>query len=74
MFMVCCTLVCGLNGCAFFGSGSSNEFRSDEELADEMIEKIIACAEKEDAEGLTELFSPYAKDSTGCRIKNGLVK
>ena len=64
MFMVCCTLVCGLNGCAFFGSGSSNEFRSDEELADEMIEKIIACAEKEDAEGLTELFSPYAKDST----------
>ena len=64
MFMVCCTLVCGLNGCAFFGSGSSNEFRSDEELADEMIEKIIACVEKEDAEGLTELFSPYAKDST----------
>lgn len=64
LFMVCCTLVCGLNGCAFFGSGSSNEFRSDEELADEMIEKIIACAEKEDAEGLTELFSPYAKDST----------
>ena len=33
-------------------------------LADEMIEKIIACVEKEDAEGLTELFSPYAKDST----------
>ena len=64
MFMVCCTLVCGLNGCTFFGSGSSNEFRSDEELADEMIEKIIACVEKEDAEGLTELFSPYAKDST----------
>ena len=64
LFMVCCTLVCGLNGCTFFGSGSSNEFRSDEELADEMIEKIIACVEKEDAEGLTELFSPYAKDST----------
>ena len=64
MFMVCCTLVCGLNGCTFFGSGSSNEFRSDEELADEMIEKIIACVEKEDAEGLTELFSSYAKDST----------
>ena len=52
LFMVCCTLVCGLNGCTFFGSGSSNEFRSDEELADEMIEKIIACVEKEDEEGL----------------------
>ena len=64
MFMVCCTLVCGLNGCTFFGSGSSNEFRSDEELADEMIENIIDCAEKEDAQALTGLFSQYAKDST----------
>ena len=58
--MVCCTLICGLSGCA----GSSNEFRSDEELADEMIENIIDCAQKEDAQALTGLFSQYAKDST----------
>ena len=58
--MVCCTLICGLSGCA----GLSNEFRSDEELADEMIENIIDCAEKEDAQALTGLFSQYAKEST----------
>ena len=58
--MVCCTLICGLSGCA----GSSNEFRSDEELADEMIENIIDCAEKEDAQALTGLFSQYTKEST----------
>ena len=53
-----------LNGCIIFTRGSSNEFRSDEELADEMIESIIECAEKEDAKALTGLFSQYAEENT----------
>ena len=64
LLTVCCALVCSLSGCIVFRGGSSNEYRSDEELADEMIENIIDCAEKEDAKALTELFSQYAKDST----------
>ena len=64
MLTVCCALVCSLSGCIVFRRGSSNEYRSDEELADEMIENIIDCAEKEDAKALTELFSQYAEDST----------
>ena len=64
LLTVCCTLVCSLSGCIVLRRGSSNEYRSDEELADEMIENIIDCAEKEDVKALTELFSQYAKDST----------
>ncbi len=64
LLTVCCALVCSLSGCIVLRRGSSNEYRSDEELADEMIENIIDCAEKEDAKALTELFSQYAKDST----------
>ena len=64
LLTVCCALVYSLSGCIVFRRGSSNEYRSDEELADEMIENIIDCAEKEDAKALTELFSQYAEDST----------
>ena len=60
---VCLVLVCSLNGCTVFNRGSSNAYRNDKELADEMIENIIDCAEKEDAKALTELFSQYAKNS-----------
>ena len=64
LLTVCCTLVCSLSGCAVFNRGSSNAYRNDKELADEMIENIIDCAEKEDVKALTELFSQYAEDST----------
>ena len=64
LLTVCCALVCSLSGCIVLRRGSSNEYRSDEELADEMIENIIDCAEKEDAKALTGLFSQYAGDST----------
>ena len=64
LLIVCCALICSLNGCIIFTRGSSNEFRSDEELADEMIESIIECAEKEDAKALTGLFSQYAEENT----------
>ena len=64
LLIVCCALVCSLSGCIVFRRGSSNAYRSDKELADEMIENIIGCAEKEDAKALTGLFSQYAGDST----------
>ena len=64
LLIVCCVLACGLSGCIVFRGGSSNAYRSDEELADEMIENIIGCAEKEDTKALTGLFSQYAGDST----------
>ena len=60
---VCLVLACSLSGCTVFNRGSSNAYRNDKELADEMIENIIDCAEKEDAKALTELFSQYAKNS-----------
>ena len=56
LLIVCCALVCSLSGCIVFKRGSSNAYRSDEELADEMIENIIGCAEKEDAKALTDYF------------------
>ena len=33
-----------------------NEFRSDEDLADEMAEKIVGCIEAEDADALQSCF------------------
>ena len=60
---ICLVLVYCLSGCTVFNRGSSNAYRNDKELADEMIENIIDCAEKEDAKALTELFSQYAKNS-----------
>ena len=60
---ICLVLVYCLSGCTIFNRESSNAYRNDKELADEMIENIIDCAEKEDAKALTELFSQYAKNS-----------
>ena len=40
LLIVCCALVCSLSGCIVFRRGSSNAYRSDKELADEMIETL----------------------------------
>ena len=64
LLIVCCALVCSLSGCIVFRRGSSNAYRSDEELADEMIDHIIGSAEKEDAKALKGLISQYAGEST----------
>lgn len=63
LLMLCCITVFGLGGCTGLKRGSQNEFRSDEDLADEMAEKIVGCIEAEDADAFTELFSESVRDS-----------
>lgn len=62
--MLCCIMVFSLGGCIGLKRGSQNEFRSDEDLADEMAEKIVGCIEAEDADAFTELFSESVRDGT----------
>ena len=64
MLMVFCILLFSMEGCGILRRGFGNAFRSDEDLADEMAEKIIACIEAEDAGAFTELFSKSVQDST----------
>ena len=64
LLMLCCIMVFSLGGCIGLKRGSQNEFRSDEDLADEMAEKIVGCIETEDADAFTELFSESVRDGT----------
>ena len=71
LLIVCCALICSLNGCIIFTRGSSNEFRSDEELADEMIEskqsakKInCLCGMNENKEARKKTITPAFELST----------
>ena len=64
LLMLCCIMVFSLGGCIGLKRGSQNEFRSDEDLADEMAEKIVGCIEAEDADAFTELFSESVRDGT----------
>ena len=59
--MVCCTLICGLSGCA----GSSNEFRSDEELADEIYAKDSTFNLTKQAEDFLDFFQGECADWKG---------